>query len=57
MINYGNISNSSMKLLNYTVLHIYKIYINIQDIENATITFNAITRYLFNDIYSESITG
>ena len=50
VINYGNILNSSTKLLNYNVLHIYKLYVNIQDIENVTITFNAITWYLFSGI-------
>ena len=57
MINSGNASNNFANLLDYIVPHIYKLYINIKDIENATITFNAITRYLFNGIYSESITG
>ena len=50
MISYGNILNSSTKLLNYNVLHIYKLYVNIQDTENVTITFNAITWYLFSGI-------
>ena len=57
MINYGNISKISMKLLKYTVLHIYKWYINIQDIENTTITFNAITRYLSSSTNYDSILG
>ena len=53
MINNVNTSNRSAKLLNYTVLHIYIMYINIQDIENMVITFNTIKRYLDSIIYSD----
>ena len=57
MIKDANISNISTHLLNYTVLYIYELYINIQDIENAKIKFNTITRYLSSRINSYSIMG
>ena len=57
MINNGNTSNNFANLLNYIVLHIYKLYINIQDIDHATIIFNTITRYLAPSANEDIIIG